>query len=241
MAFRKFLSALGVNAPEVETVLDGMSARPGDRVVARTTLRGGGADVEITHLKLDVVSRFEDREPTSGWTRPGVVAAGHPVGPFTLRAGETRLFETDLHLPWETPLTHAFGMPVNGGRVAVRTELAVDNAVDRGDFDEFRVHALPAQETLLRILRDLGFRYDEAEVKRGVAQGGNQAVDFWQEFEFSWPAAYERPGQLEVQFVAREHDLDLHLGTSGRLTFSYAGMDAESWRTTVKDHVHASF
>ncbi|MFG3505784.1 sporulation protein [Streptomyces sp. NPDC047821] len=241
MAFRTFLSSLGINAPEVETVLDRMNTRPGDRLLARTTLRGGGADVEITHLKLDVVSRFEDTEPNSGWTRPGVITTASPVGPFTLHAGETRLFETDLHLPWEMPLTHALGQPVNGGRAAVHTELAIDGAVDRGDFDEFRVLALPAQDVLLRILREEGFRYDEAEVKRGVAQGADQAVDFWQEFEFWWPAAYGRTGQLEVQFVAREHDLDLHLGTSDRLTFPYAETDAESWRGTVRDHLRAWF
>ncbi|MFF8829173.1 sporulation protein [Streptomyces sp. NPDC015131] len=239
MAFRKFLSALGVGAPEVETTLSTAAVRPGDRLEGRVTLRGGGADTTIQRLGLEVVGRFEDLESDSGWKNPGVLVASHPVGPFTLRAGETAHWDLGFDLPWEMPLTHALSMPVNGGRVAVRTEVAIDNAVDRGDFDEFRVHALPAQDRLLRILRERGFRYDEAELKRGYAEGADQAVDFWQEFEFWWPAAYELTGQLEVQFVAREHDLDLHLGTAARLTFAYD--DTGDWSARVHEHLVASF
>jgi hypothetical protein len=39
MAFRTFLSSLGLNAPRVETVLDTAAARPGDRLGCTVNLQ----------------------------------------------------------------------------------------------------------------------------------------------------------------------------------------------------------
>ncbi|MFI8946710.1 sporulation protein [Streptomyces sp. NPDC053750] len=225
MAFRKFLSSLGVNAPSVETVLGSTSVRPGDKLSAKVTVQGGGADVQIERFALDVVTRFEDNESSeTGWSNPGVLLTWKPgSGAFTLHAGETLTWDVEFDLPWEMPLTHALGSPVKGGRAAVRTELAVDNAVDKGDFDEFEVHALPAQDSILRAYLDLGYRLDEAEVKHGVVKGGdNSKANHWQEFELWFPVESGRSGQLETAFIAREDSLDLVIGSTGPHAFSYA-------------------
>jgi sporulation-control protein len=245
MAFRKFLSSLGINAPEVDTVLGTSVVRPGDVLEATVQLRGGGADVEVERLRLDVVTRAEDREQTeTGWDNPLTIVSAVVDGPLTLHAGEHRTERIAIQLPWEMPLTHVLGgRRLRGARVAVRTELAIDNSVDKGDFDEFQVHALPAQDTILQAYADLGFRFDEAEVKLGTPKGGeNSQVGYWQEIETWFPQHYRRPGgQLESVFVARPDSLDLITGSSGPHLFNYDELDRDAWTKRIDEHMRTTF
>lgn len=245
MAFRKFLSSLGINAPSVETVLDTTAVRPGDRLGCTVTVRGGGADVTIERLALQVVARFEDRESSEdGWDNPGTLLTSALPGPFTLAAGATVTERVVFGLPWEMPLTHILGgRRLNGARVAVRTELAIDNAVDRGDFDEFAVHALPEQDMILQAYSDLGFRFDEAECKEGTPSASVRSqVGWWQEIEMWYPAHYRREGrQNEIAFNARQDSLDLLTGGDGRLEFSYAEMDLAQVTKVIDEHARSRF
>lgn len=245
MAFRTFLSALGINAPQVETVLDRDAVRPGEELTATVTLRGGGADVLVERLKLDVVGRFEDNEPDeTGWTNPGVILSWTEEGPFALAAGKELVKDVGFELPWEMPLTHFLGgHRLKGAQVAVRTELAIDNSVDRGDFDEFSVHALAPQDVVLQAYADLGFRFDEAELKKGTPSSSVASrVDFWQEIEMWFPAEYGGSiGQVEIAFNAREDSMDLLTGGNGRLTFSYDGLDPAQVRDTLDAHYRERF
>ncbi|CCK29917.1 hypothetical protein BN159_5538 [Streptomyces davaonensis JCM 4913] len=245
MAFRTFLSALGINAPQVETVLDRVEVRPGEELTATVTLRGGGADVLVERLKLDVVGRFEDNEASeTGWDNPGIILSWTEEGPFALAAGKELVKDVVFQLPWEMPLTHMLGgRRLKGARVAVRTELAIDNSVDRGDFDEFSVHALAPQDVVLQAFADLGFRFDEAEMKRGTP-GSSVAsqVNFWQEIEMWFPAEYGSAiGQVEIAFNAREDSMDLLTGGNGRLTFSYDDLAPERVRTVLDGHYRERF
>ncbi|MGW0597684.1 sporulation protein [Streptomyces sp. NPDC002776] len=243
MAFRTFLSALGINAPQVETVLDREAVRPGEKLTVVVTLRGG-ADVLVERLKLDVVGRFEDSEPDeTGWANPGVILSWTEEGPFALAAGKERVRDVDFELPWEMPLTHVLGgRRLKGARVAVRTELAIDNSVDRGDFDEFSVHALAPQDVVLQAYADLGFRFDEAELKKGTPGSAVASrVGFSQEIELWFPAEYGSIGGLEIAFNAREDSLDLLTGGSGRLTFSYDDLDPGQVRARLDAHYRERF
>ncbi|GAA3790217.1 sporulation protein [Streptomyces phyllanthi] len=234
MAFRKFLSSLGINAPEVETVLDRTVVRPGESLTANITVRGGGADVEIERFAVELVVRFESHGETEARYLNPIFTYTFDA-PFVLRAGETRTEKVALELPWEMPLTHALGRPLTGAYSAVRTLLAIDGAVDRGDVDPVEVHALPAQDAVLRALEELGFRRVEAEVKPGHAHGTRQSADWWQEIEHRFPAAYGLK-DVELLLVARESDLDVHPGTSAkRLTLPYEETTDHAVLTTRLD------
>lgn len=239
MALRTFFKSLGASAPSVETVVANSAVRPGERLQIQVAVKGGGVDVRVDRLLLELVTRAEDRESDDiAWNRPVAFAERH-VGPFELRAGETLAHRIELDVPWETPLTHVLGSPLRGGRVAVRTTLEIDNAVDRGDFDEIAVHALPAQDMVVEAYRRLGFRLDEAEVKMGIAQGGdNQTMPFWQELEFYFPDYYGRPqgDQLETGFYARPDSLDVFLGPTGAYPFEYSGLTVEACEKWLDDH-----
>ncbi|MER7761059.1 sporulation protein [Streptomyces sp. NPDC097619] len=211
MAFRKLLSALGVGAPEVETVLDSVAVRPGGELSGTVTVRGGTVDVAVDRLAVELVVRFEGHGQEARYLHR--MAEQVPAAGFTLAAGEVRTERFAFVLPLTLPLTHAEGRPLKGAYCAVRTELAVDNAVDRGDLDEVQVHALPSQEAVLRSFAALGFRYEEAEVKPGTAHGSRQDTPWWQEIELAFPAGY-RPGTLELLLQVLPEELDVRPGTS---------------------------
>ncbi|MFF3212502.1 sporulation protein [Streptomyces sp. NPDC002886] len=245
MAFRKFLSALGVNAPGVETVVENPKVSPGGTVRVVVTAVGGGADVDIERVRLDVVVRAEDRElgGKTSWKQPYVVATVDLDG-FRLPAGQTVTVRGEVVLPWEMPLTHALGAPLVGGRAAIRTELAVDKSVDQGDFDEIEVHALPAQDAILQGYTDLGFELREAEVKIGFLpeiaprMESRQTLECWQEIDFIFPESW-KPGrqELETVFVAREDSLDAHPGGLPAETFVYATLNQPAWTQKLEKHV----
>jgi sporulation-control protein len=244
MAFRKFLSSLGLNAPSVETVVENPGVLPGETLRCVVTVVGGAADTDIERLRLDLVVRAESREAddSTAWRNPYPVAAAG-FGAFRLAAGATVTQRVDLRVPWEMPLTHWRGARIPGGRAAVRTELAIDNAVDRGDFDEIAVHALPAQDAILRAYTDLGFRLHEAEVKVGSLERAphmraRQTQPYWQEIDFFYPPSWNRGRQeLETVFVAREDSLDAHPGGNPPVTFAYAELDQRAWTARLDAHV----
>ncbi|NYI03646.1 sporulation protein [Allostreptomyces psammosilenae] len=243
MAFRKFLSALGVNAPSVETVLTTGDVRPGDTVTGHVTVQGGGADVDIEHLTLELVVRAEERESDEhAWQNPYPVTSQRWDGPLRLEAGGTRTHEFALELPWETPLTHSNGRRVPGARAAVRTTLAIDNAVDRGDLDELAVHPLPLQQRLLDAYAELGFRLSEAEVKLGTVNGGhNQKSGHWQEFEIYAPPGRYNLTRLETVFIARADSLDLITGAHGPFPAPYAELAERDWTGWLDEVLRKNF
>ncbi|GGZ10950.1 sporulation protein [Streptomyces nitrosporeus] len=220
MAFRRFLSSLGVGAPEVETVLDRHQVRPGERVTATVTVRGGDADVEIEHLTVRLAVRFESHgENEVRYMHP--MAERTPARDFTLGAGEVRTEQVHFDLPLGMPLTHTDGRPLPAAYSAVVTELAVDRAVDRGDEDVLEVHALPAQAAVLGALDGLGCRIHQTEVKHGRANA-RQEVDWWQELEMRFPAAYG-VGNVELTLVTLESELDVCPGSyAAPLALTYA-------------------
>lgn len=245
MAFRKFLSALGVDAASVETVVENPKVSPGGTLRCVVTVVGGGADVDIERVRLEVVVRAEDLEQgnKAAWKHPYTVVASDLEG-FRLPAGETVTVRAEVRLPWEMPLTHALGTPIAGGRAAVRTELVVGKAVDQGDFDEIEVHALPAQDAILQAYTDLGFRLREAEVKIGFLpeqapqMQTRQTAECWQEIDFFFPESWGQGlGELESLFIAREDSLDAHPGGYPPVTFVYDELDRQVWTETLEKHV----
>ncbi|GAB2824185.1 hypothetical protein GCM10022221_22790 [Actinocorallia aurea] len=243
MGLRTFFNTLGAKAPHVETVLDRTALRPGEPVGATVTLQGGGADVRVEALAIELVIRVGALEQDGGelaWKRPEPVAS-FELPAFTLAAGETLVRRVECAVPWEMPLTHADGRRLRGTRAAFRTTLKIDTAIDRGDFDEIAVHALPAQDALLQALTTLGFRLGESAVKQGNLRGdATRSLPFWQEIEAFFPSAYRRsPGdRLPLVFAARPDSLALILGTFGPYPLDPA-LDAAAAATWLTSHLDA--
>ncbi|WUI01299.1 sporulation protein [Spirillospora sp. NBC_00431] len=235
MALRRLLSSVGVNAPSVETLLERSAIYPGQQLPVTVVMRGGGADVEVGRLVVELVVRVEESEPTeTEWNNPQVVTS-FQVDRFVLRAGSEVPYKGVLEVPWGMPLTHVLGAPLKGGRCAVRTTIEIDNAVDKGDFDELQVHGLPVHDAMFRAFADHGYRFDEAEVKAHWRNHHTlQTLPYCQELEFWYPPAYRNSAQLEMVLIVTKDMVEVIPGSVGAYQFAPATLDHAWWSRWIE-------
>ncbi|SEQ87858.1 sporulation-control protein [Lentzea xinjiangensis] len=225
--FKRMLSALGVGAPSVDTVLDSPHVAPGQLVTGQVRIQGGSADAEIGQVVLSLVTRVEvergDHEfaGVSEFLRV-VVQQGVRVP-----AGQLVSIPFQLPIPWETPITAVGGGQLPGMTVGVRTELVIAGAPDKGDLDPVLVHPLPSQDAVLNAFGQLGFSFRSADVEAGRLHGVPQELGFYQEIEFFPPAQFAgRVREVELTFVATPHELFVILEADKRGGMFSAGGDA---------------
>ncbi|MFF8959545.1 sporulation protein [Streptomyces sp. NPDC014894] len=246
MVFKRLLGTLGVGGPAVDTELDPGVPAPGSDLTGQVRLTGGNADRTITRLTLELVARVEieggDEESE------GLIALERftVAEDFGLAAGERLDVPFAVPLPWETPITALHGQSL-GVVLAVRTELEIAGAKDKGDLDPLAVGPLPAQEAVLEALGQLGFGFASADLEYGRIGGTGQLLPFYQEIELTPPPRHQDAmRQLEVTFLAHpggmevvlEADSPGGLFTSGHeaLTLfrvSHTGVEERDWNAEV--------
>ncbi|MFD5752769.1 sporulation protein [Streptomyces sp. NPDC127033] len=247
MVFKKLLGAVGVGGPSVDTVLDSTTAVPGGPLTGRVLLRGGGADVEIEQITLDLVARVE-AEGEDGETEGTVVFDRAVVGGgFRLAEESEYAVPFSLTLPWETPVTELHGQPL-GVVLGVRTELAVAGARDKGDLDQLHVAPLPVQEAILEALGQLGWGFKSADLELGHIHGSGQQLPFYQELELTPPAQYAHTvNEVEVTFLATPGGMEVVIeadkrgglfsgghDTVHRFAVSHHDVARTAWNTEVE-------
>lgn len=235
MVFKRLLGSLGVGGPSVDTVVDPVPASPGGSLTGRVHLVGGGADVDVEGITLELLARVE-AEHDEGESEGVVVFDRCAVGGgFRLAEGESRDVPFTLVLPWETPITVLHGEPL-GVAVGVRTELAVAGARDRGDLDALEVGPLPVQEAVLEAFGQLGFGFRSADLEYGHIGGTGQQLPFYQEIELTPPPQYAHAvNEVEVTFLATPDGVDVVLEADRRGGLRHEGHDALT-RFTVPHH-----
>ena len=217
MVFKRMLGAFGVGAPSVDTVLATPRVRPGGRLTGQVRLRGGDFDAEIEHVTLGLVARVEVEHGDGEHSGVGEFARTQVSGPFTLREGESRVVDFEIPVPWETPISQIGGRQLNGMALGVRTELAIAQAVDKGDLDMVAVEPLPSQQRVLQALLRLGFDFKSADLEAGHVHGVHQRLPFYQEIEFYPPAQYSGVvGEVELTFIADSSGLEVILEADKR-------------------------
>ncbi|MEV0719780.1 sporulation protein [Asanoa sp. NPDC050611] len=253
MVFKKMLGALGVGGPSVDTVLSNPNTRPGLPLTGQVNLTGGTNDVELAHVTLGLVTRIEVE---TGGGDHGTVGEFHrtPVaGRFKLNAGQQLSIPFQVDMPWETPITDVYGRRLHGMTMGLRTEVAIDRAVDKGDLDPVAVHPLPIQERILEAFSQLGFRFKNADLEYARIHGVQQTLPFFQEIEF-WPAPhYGGISEVELTFVANPHTVDVVLefdkrggmfvgghDAYGRYTIPHSDADTTDWARVVDGWVRQS-
>jgi sporulation-control protein len=227
MVFKRLLGSLGVGGPTVDTVLTG-SGTPGGVVRGDVHVQGGEADFDIQQITLELVATPQagPGAPQGPGTSAKPVVFGREVvgGGFPIAAGERRSLPFSLPLPWETPITELYGQPL-GLELGVRTELAIASARDSGDLDPLTVSALPAHETVLESLGQLGFEFAATVLLPGQASGVfQQQLPFHQELMLRAPARYtDRIQGLDVTLLATAQGLDVVLEADKHLAGAMPG------------------
>lgn len=247
MVFKKMLSALGVGAPSVDTVLSNPNTRPGLTLAGQVNLTGGSQAADIEHIAVALVTAVEVEH--GGGEHHGLVEFHRmPVaGSMRLEPGQQQAIPFTLPVPWETPITDVYGQRLRGMTMGLRTEVAIARAVDKGDLDPVNVHPLPVQERILDAFARLGFRFIGADLEHGRIHGVNQTLPFYQEIEFYPAPQYARGiNQVELTFVTNPHGVDIVLefdkrggllggghDSFGRYTVSHDGADQVDWTGQV--------
>ncbi|MEU6365226.1 sporulation protein [Streptomyces sp. NPDC046931] len=235
MVFKRLLGAIGVGGPSVDTVLDGGAAQPGGALTGQVHLRGGGSEVEIEHIGLELVARVE-AEHEGGESEGALPFARFTVGGgFRLGEEERRSVPFSVALPWETPLTELYGQHL-GIVLGVRTELAVAGARDKGDLDQLAVRPLPVQEAVLEALGQLGFGFRSADLEYGRIAGTGQQLPFYQEIELTPAPRYAHMvNEIELTFLASPGGVEIVLEADKRGGPFSSGHDTLA-RFTVGHH-----
>ncbi|MFF9012974.1 sporulation protein [Streptomyces sp. NPDC014870] len=235
MVFKRLLGSLGVGGPAVDTVLDPGAVTPGGVLSGQVHLKGGNADFTIEHITLELVARVE-AEHEDGESHGTVVFHQHVVGGnFRLAEGEQRSVPFSFPLPWETPITELYGQGL-GITLGVRTELGVAGAKDKGDLDPLAVRPLPAQESILEALGQLGFGFKSADLELGHIRGTGQQLPFYQEIELAPSPQYaHQVNEIEVTFLAGPAGMEVVVEADKRGGFFTEGHDALT-RFTVSHH-----
>ncbi|MEV0971147.1 sporulation protein [Microtetraspora glauca] len=217
MVFKRMLGAFGVGAPSVDTVLSTPRIQPGGLLTGEVRLKGGDFDADIEHIALGLVARIEIEHGEGEQSGLGEFFRVQASGPFTLRAGEERVVDFRIPMPWETPISEIAGRHLAGMVLGVRTELAIAKSVDKGDLDPVAVEPLPSQLRVLQAFQQLGFHFKSADLEAGRIYGVHQELPFYQEIEFYPPAHHAGVvGEVEVTFVADPAGLEIVLEADKR-------------------------
>lgn len=224
--FKRMLQAVGVGGPSVDAVLNESTLRPGGRLTGEVRVGGASESADIERITLGFVVEVEvevgdqEQKTTVEFHRVTVADA------FNLDGGEYKTIPFAVAVPWEIPLTVVNGQPLRGMRVGVRTEVAIDRAVDASDLDPVHVEPLDSQRVVIDALLNLGARIVTADVEHGRIHGIDQQNPFYQEIEYAPPRQFAgRVSQVELTFVAREDSVDIVLEADKRGGLLRAGGD----------------
>jgi sporulation-control protein len=211
MAFKKLLASLGAGGASVETVLTEENVVPGGVVQGEVRIQGGSVDQQIEGLSVGLQAKVEVESGDQEYKQNVEFAKQRLGGAFHLKAGAVHAVPFGLEIPWETPVTMIDGQSLRGMHIGVTTELQIARAIDSGDLDPVNVHPLPAQKAILDAFIQLGFRFKDADMERGHIRGTRQRLPFYQEIEFYPPQQYRGLNQVELSFVADDHEMDVVL------------------------------
>jgi sporulation-control protein len=193
---KKVLATIGIGNATVDTVLASETVRPGETVDAEIRVEGGDADQEVRHIDLE----FETYYHTDDGRREGTVDTARLAEGFTIEAGASRTIDTQVEIPWGTPLT------MGGVDVWLETELDV-TGLDPEDKDYLDVRPTERMQAVFDAAESLGLSLRTAKNEEVPGWGSNRFV---QEFEF-------RPGGGPFRGDLDELELIFDPGP-GRLT-----------------------
>ncbi len=228
---KKLKAAMGAGAATVDAVLAVGAVRPGDQVTGVVHVEGGDIEQALSRITVALETVVEVESGDSEFRSDQTFGTQQVTGALTVGPGDRHEFPFSLPVPWETPLTHIGGQPLRGVTMGVRTELAVERGIDRGDLDPVQVHALPGQQALIDTLEGLGFAFKGADVEQGQLPGGS-TLPFFQEIEFHAGGQYRgRFNELEVTFLGGSHETRVVFEADMRGGWFSEGRDTVQWFT----------
>ncbi|EEZ00833.1 hypothetical Transcriptional Regulator [Vibrio sp. RC586] len=199
---KKTLASFGIGAAKVDSVLLQEVLYPGQSVKVIIHVYGGATAQEIDNIELKLCCRYiaeaaEDRGQQQGQQIRRIphtytLASWSLPYAFAIEAGETRDFDIELAIPWNTPVT------IGDAKVWLETGLDIARAFDPTDKDILTVRPDPLMDGIFSALEAQGLRLRQVECE----QAKGFALPFVQEFEFVPTAGPFHGRWREVEIVA---------------------------------------
>lgn len=239
---KKTLASFGIGSAKVDSVLQQEVLYPGQPVKFTIHVYGGSSAQNIDNIELKLCCRYieevaENRDKPDSHRkrkepRTYVLADWSLPYAFTIQPSETRDFDVELDVPWNTPIT------IGDAKVWLETGLDIAMALDPTDKDILTVRPDPLMDGIFSELEEQGLRLRQVECE--AAKGFK--LPFVQEFEFvpttgpfhgRWREleiiAYRDETSLQMWF-----DIDRHQrGVSGMLS-SFLGLSELKRHMTIE-------
>lgn len=212
--FKKLAAAMGAGGAKVDTILDSAGVQPGGTLTGRVEVKGGEVEQTIQGIRA-ALSAVVEVERTNSQGEDTEHKAKRRVGettvsgPISVAPGELQTLPFQLVVPAELPPNVIGGRSVSGIRLEVETVLDIEKGRDAKDHDPVDVHALPAQNAVFQAMEQLGFTFKSGDLEQGRLPGST--LGFYAEYEFGARGSGYRFNEVEVKFVTRQSDLEVHL------------------------------
>ncbi|WP_181717653.1 sporulation protein [Vibrio tarriae] len=199
---KKTLASFGIGSAKVDSVLQQEVLYPGQSVKVIIHVYGGTTAQVIDNIELKLCCRYiaevadesgqQQGQPMRRVPHTYTLANWSLPYAFTIEAGETRNFDIELSIPWNTPVT------IGDAKVWLETGLDIALALDPTDKDILTVRPEPMMDGIFSALEAQGLRLRQVECE----QAKGFALPFVQEFEFVPTTGPFQGRWREVEIVA---------------------------------------
>lgn len=198
--FDNVLASVRIGAAEVDTLLERDTVQPGETLSTQVVVDGGNVDQDIEAIELELKTKRELDEGSDTYE----IASKRVTGAFTIHEDEQKIFEADIPIHHETPIT-AIDARHDTSKVWIDTDLEIDKAIDADDTDHLNVAPTEPVAAMLDAVSAAGHSLHEITVDTDrIAIYDEQAqlpVD--QEFVFK-PDGNRDYKEVEIHFLPRE-------------------------------------
>ncbi len=212
--FKKTLASFGIGAARVDSVLHQEYLYPGETAKVTIHVYGGNTAQTVDNINMRLCCRYIDEAARSNHdnsNQPGApkkrvsktfeLQTWKLPYAFTIEPGETRDFEVELDVPWNTPVT------IGDSKVWLETGLDIALAADPTDKDMLTVRPDPLVDGIFSALEEQGLRIRQVECE--AAKGF--AMPFVQEFEFVPTTGPYHGRWRELEIIAYRSEDELKL------------------------------
>lgn len=223
MVLRQLKAIFGAGVT-VDSVLTDPNVTPGGTLSGEVTFTGGDSDQKVEGIVIEFTALVERDDKGEESESVFEFHRAQVSGPFQLAKGSTHSVAFTVPVPLETPISAVGGRPLPMMKLGVKTELALDNAFDKGDLDPLVIEPTPVQKLVLDAMVEMGFVLQIADLEEGTIPGSH--MPFYQEIEF-WPGGEfkERFTEIELTFVTGKATTDVILQANDKGGLTSPAMD----------------
>lgn len=202
----KLLSSIGIQGIQVDTLLQNAALQPGQNLQGEIHFKGASTNKIINGIHLQLMTSVEVESGDHEHVQNLCIAQWHVSAAFELIANQTHTFPFNVQLPYETPITEIKARH-NKTRVWLHTHLDVDWGLDAQDKDGLNIKPTFVMQNFLNAMQQCGFILAHADVEKGQlnGQGFRSTIGCYQELEFVPQGMFNQIKEIEVSFVAQEH------------------------------------